>query len=129
MIEVKKIEKFFGDQHVLKGVSATFEAGKTSLVIGQSGSGKTVFIKSLLGIHAVDSGTIAYDGRIYDQLSKDEKRELKTEIGMVFQGSALFDSMTVEENIAFPLRLAHIIKNLRKFRAECKNELLLLGQL
>jgi phospholipid/cholesterol/gamma-HCH transport system ATP-binding protein len=105
MIEVKNIEKSFGDQKILKGVSTKFEAGQTSLVIGQSGSGKTVFIKSLLGIHLIDQGTISFDGRIYGEMNKDEKRDLRNEIGMVFQGSALFDSMTVEENIGFPLKM------------------------
>lgn len=105
MIEVKNIEKTFGDQKILKGISTTFEAGKTNLIIGQSGSGKTVFLKSLLGIHTPESGTISFDGRIYSELSNDEKRELRTEIGMVFQGSALFDSLTVEENIGFPLKM------------------------
>lgn len=105
MIEVKNLEKTFGEQKVLKGITTTFEAGKTNLIIGQSGSGKTVFLKSLLGIHTPETGTIAFDGRIYSELSNDEKRELRTEIGMVFQGSALFDSMTVEENIGFPLTM------------------------
>ena len=105
MIEVKNVEKRFGDQKVLRGVSTTFEAGQTSLVIGQSGSGKTVFIKSLLGIHEIDNGTISFDGRIYGKMDKDEKRDIRTEIGMVFQGSALFDSLTVEENIGFPLKM------------------------
>ena len=105
MIEIKNIEKSFGDAKVLKGVSAIFETGKTNLIIGQSGSGKTVLLKSLLGIHTPEVGTICFDGRIYSQLSADEKRELRTEIGMVFQGSALFDSMTVEENVAFPLKM------------------------
>lgn len=105
MIEVQNLEKTFGTQKVLKGVSTVFEAGKTSLVIGQSGSGKTVFLKSLLGIHTPESGTISFDGRIYSKMSKDEKQDLRTEIGMVFQGSALFDSMTVEENIGFPLKM------------------------
>ncbi|VXA94356.1 ABC transporter ATP-binding protein [Flavobacterium sp. 9AF] len=105
MIEVKDLEKTFGDQKVLKGISTTFESGMTNLIIGQSGSGKTVFLKSLLGIHKPESGTISFDGRIYSNLSDDEKRELRTEIGMVFQGSALFDSMTVEENIGFPLKM------------------------
>jgi phospholipid/cholesterol/gamma-HCH transport system ATP-binding protein len=105
MIEVKNIEKSFGDSKVLKGVSAVFESGKTNLIIGQSGSGKTVLLKSLLGIFTPDVGTISFDGRIYDELRADEKRELRSEIGMVFQGSALFDSMTVEENIAFPLKM------------------------
>jgi phospholipid/cholesterol/gamma-HCH transport system ATP-binding protein len=105
MIEVKNIVKKFGEQTVLKGISTRFEAGMTNLIIGQSGSGKTVFLKSLLGIHTPDSGTISFDGRIYSKLSNDERRELRTEIGMVFQGSALFDSMTVEENIGFPLKM------------------------
>ena len=105
MIEVKNIVKMFGEQTVLKGVSTRFEAGMTNLIIGQSGSGKTVFLKSLLGIHTPDSGTISFDGRIYSELSNDEKRALRTEIGMVFQGSALFDSMSVEENIGFPLKM------------------------
>jgi phospholipid/cholesterol/gamma-HCH transport system ATP-binding protein len=105
MIEVKNLEKTFGDQKVLKGISTIFEAGKTNLIIGQSGSGKTVFLKSLLGIHTPEKGTISFDGRIYSNLTDDEKRELRTEIGMVFQGSALFDSMTVEENVGFPLKM------------------------
>ena len=105
MIEVKNIVKSFGDSKVLQGVSSVFETGKTNLIIGQSGSGKTVLLKSLLGIFTPDEGTIAFDGRIYDELNNDEKREIRTEIGMVFQGSALFDSMTVEENIGFPLKM------------------------
>ena len=105
MIEVKNLEKTFGDQKILKGISTHFDAGKTNLIIGQSGSGKTVFLKSLLGIHEPEVGTIAFNGRIYSKLSNAEKRELRTEIGMVFQGSALFDSMTVEENIGFPLKM------------------------
>lgn len=105
MIEVKNVEKSFGESKVLKGITTTFETGKTNLIIGQSGSGKTVLLKSLLGIFTPDSGTISFDGRIYSNLDADEKRALRTEIGMVFQGSALFDSMTVEENIGFPLRM------------------------
>ena len=105
MIEIKNIEKSFGDSKVLKGVSCLFEAGKTNLIIGQSGSGKTVLLKSLLGIHYPEKGTISFDGRIYSELLPEEKRELRTEIGMVFQGSALFDSMTVAENVAFPLQM------------------------
>lgn len=105
MIEVKNVEKSFGEFKVLKGISTTFETGKTNLIIGQSGSGKTVLLKSLLGIHTPEKGTIAFDGRIYSNLSEAEKRELRTEIGMVFQGSALFDSMTVEENVGFPLKM------------------------
>ena len=111
MIEIKNIEKSFGDTKVLKGISTVFETGKTNLIIGRSGSGKTVMIKTLLGIHKQDSGTISFDGRIYSKLSADEKRTLRTEIGMVFQGSALFDSMTVEDNVAFPLKMFTKNKN------------------
>lgn len=105
MIEVKNIVKSFGESEVLKGISTIFETGKTNLIIGQSGSGKTVLLKTLLGIHTADSGTISYDSRIYSELEPEEKRDLRTEIGMVFQGSALFDSMTVAENVAFPLQM------------------------
>ena len=105
MIELKNIEKSFGESKVLKGISTIFETGKTNLIIGQSGSGKTVLLKSLLGINIIDSGTISFDGRVYSELSADDKRELRTEIGMVFQGGALFDSMTVAENIGFPLKM------------------------
>ena len=105
MIEIKDLEKSFGENKVLKGISSVFETGKTNLIIGQSGSGKTVLLKTLLGIHIPDSGSILYDGRNYSSLTRDEKRTLRTEIGMVFQGSALFDSMTVAENVAFPLKM------------------------
>ena len=105
MIEVKGLHKSFGDAHILKGISTTFENGKTSLVIGQSGSGKTVFLKCLLGLFNQDEGTISYDGKIYSELNDNQKRDLRSEMGMVFQGSALFDSMTIEENVMFPLRM------------------------
>ncbi|UKM65173.1 ATP-binding cassette domain-containing protein [Flavobacteriaceae bacterium GSB9] len=105
MIEVKDLHKSFGDAHILKGISTTFEKGKTSLVIGQSGSGKTVFLKCLLGLFNYEKGCIAYDGKIFSQLSEDQKRNLRAKIGMVFQGSALFDSMTIEENVMFPLKM------------------------
>ena len=105
MIEVKALEKSFGGVNVLKGISTLFETGKTNLIIGQSGSGKTVLLKSLLGIHNPEKGIISFDGRILSSMNTDERRELRTEIGMVFQGSALFDSMTVEENVAFPLKM------------------------
>jgi phospholipid/cholesterol/gamma-HCH transport system ATP-binding protein len=105
MIEVKNIEKSFAGTKVLKGVTTVFETGKTNLIIGQSGSGKTVLLKSLLGIHTPETGSISFDGRIYSELEADQKRELRTEIGMVFQGSALFDSMTVAENVGFPLKM------------------------
>jgi phospholipid/cholesterol/gamma-HCH transport system ATP-binding protein len=103
MIEVENIHKSFGDNHVLKGISTTFEKGKTNLIIGQSGSGKTVFLKCLLGLFELDEGNICYNDKVYSKLSAKEKRNLRQEMGMVFQGSALFDSMTVEGNVMFPL--------------------------
>ncbi|MDX1327675.1 MAG: ABC transporter ATP-binding protein [Arenibacter sp.] len=103
MIEVKNIHKSFGDSHVLKGIDCYFEKGKTNLIIGQSGSGKTVFLKCLLGLFKPEQGTISYDGKIYSELTGAEQRDLRQEMGMVFQGSALFDSMTVEGNVMFPL--------------------------
>ena len=105
MIEVNDIHKSFGDAHILKGISTTFEKGKTNLIIGQSGSGKTVFLKTLLGLHIPDEGTIKYDGTNYSDLTSDEKSDLRAKMGMVFQGSALFDSMTIAENVKFPLRM------------------------
>ncbi len=105
MIEVKNLHKSFGDVKVLKGISTTFEKGITNLIIGQSGSGKTVFLKCLLGLFDYEEGTIAYGGKIFSQLTEDQKRNLRAEIGMVFQGSALFDSMTIAQNVMFPLRM------------------------
>ncbi|MFC0604752.1 ABC transporter ATP-binding protein [Winogradskyella pulchriflava] len=105
MIEVKDLHKSFGDAHILKGITTSFEKGKTNLIIGQSGSGKTVFLKCLLGLFEYEEGSISYDGKVFSNLSPDEKRELRAEIGMVFQGSALFDSMTIAENVKFPLRM------------------------
>jgi phospholipid/cholesterol/gamma-HCH transport system ATP-binding protein len=105
MIEVKNLHKSFGDAHILKGITTSFEKGKTNLIIGQSGSGKTVFLKCLLGLFEYEEGSISYDGKIFSNLSQNEKRELRADIGMVFQGSALFDSMTIAENVMFPLRM------------------------
>ncbi len=105
MIEVKNLHKYFGESHILKGISTTFEKGKTNLIIGQSGSGKTVFLKSLLGLFTPEKGQIIYDGREYSQMNENERRDLRQDMGMVFQGSALFDSMTVEENVMFPLKM------------------------
>ena len=103
MIEVKDLKKQFDEVEVLKGITTTFETGKVNLIIGQSGSGKTVFLKSLLNVYQPTSGGILFDGRDINKMSRDEKQLLRAEIGTVFQGSALFDSMTVEENITFPL--------------------------
>lgn len=105
MIEVSNIHKSFNDQLVLKGVSATFKKGDTSLIIGSSGSGKTVFLKCLLGLFEPDQGDISYDGRHVIKMSTKEKRELRKEMGMVFQSGALFDSETIEDNIRFPLKM------------------------
>ena len=103
MIEVKHAIKSFDGNTVLKDVSTTFETGKTNLIIGQSGSGKTVLMKSVVGIHRIDSGEILYDGRNITSMKRKELNALRREIGMLFQGSALFDSMSVLENVKFPL--------------------------
>jgi len=105
MIEVKDLYKEFNGTPVLKGVSTTFEKGKTNMIIGQSGSGKTVFLKCLLGLHIPEKGIISFDGRKHTELDIKERRQLRQEIGMVFQGGALYDSLTVEENIMFPLKM------------------------
>ncbi|MCB9014064.1 MAG: ATP-binding cassette domain-containing protein [Bacteroidales bacterium] len=103
MIEVKHLTKKFEDKTVLDDVSITFEQGKTNLIIGQSGSGKTVLLKSIVGLHTVDQGEIWYDDRQYNSLNFKQKKEIRKEIGMLFQGAALFDSSTVEENVMLPL--------------------------
>ncbi|MGC6422784.1 MAG: ABC transporter ATP-binding protein [Flavobacteriaceae bacterium] len=105
MIEASNIFKSFGDTTVLRGVSAAFEKGKTNLIIGQSGSGKTVFLKCLLGLYDIDGGTINYDQRSLTDMTPQERIQLRQDVGMVFQGSALFDSMSVEENIMFPMQM------------------------
>jgi len=103
MIEVKNIRKSFGEKTVIQNVSATMEAGKCNLIIGASGSGKTVFMKCLVGLFTPEEGEILYNGRNFIGMGFEEKKEIRKEIGMLFQGSALFDSMTVEQNIMFPL--------------------------
>jgi len=105
MIEVKNIYKSFNDFQVLKDINVVFEKGKTNLIIGQSGSGKTVLLKSIVGLHEVDNGDIIYDGTVFNHLDFKEKKEMRKQIGMLFQGSALFDSATVEENVMFPLNM------------------------
>ena len=105
MIEVNNIFKSFGDNKVLKGISTVFETGKTNMIIGRSGAGKTVLLKSMLGLIEPDEGYISFDGRIWGQLSIEEQRQIRKEVGVVFQGNALFDSMTIEENINFPMRM------------------------
>ena len=103
MIEVKNITKSFEGRAVLKNINAVFENGKTNLIIGRSGSGKTVMIKNIIGLMRPDSGQILYDGRDLTSMNKSELKALRKEMGMLFQGSALFDSMTVLENVMFPL--------------------------
>ena len=105
MIEIKDIYKEFDGTPVLKGISSVFENGKTSLVIGTSGSGKTVLLKCMLGLIRPENGSISYDGNAYKDMTTDQRLNLRKEIGMVFQGSALFDSSTVEENVMFPLKM------------------------
>lgn len=114
MITVTNLHKGFNGVEVLKGISTTFEQGKTNLIIGQSGSGKTVFLKSLLGLHVPEQGTISFHDKIYGNLSKSEKRDLRVQIGMLFQGGALFDSMTVEENVLFPMEMFSEMSNSEK---------------
>ncbi len=105
MIRIEDIHKSFGEQEVLKGISTTFERGKTNVIIGQSGSGKTVMLKCLLGLFEPEEGKIYYDDRAIQDMNHEEKRLLREDIGMLFQGGALFDSMNIEENVMFPLRM------------------------
>jgi len=105
MIEVKNINKSFERKQVLKNISVTFESGINNLIIGQSGSGKTVFLKCLLGLHRVDNGEIFFDERNFTNMNEYEQKKIRQEIGTVFQGGALFDSMTVAENVMFPLNM------------------------
>ncbi|MEX1191686.1 MAG: ATP-binding cassette domain-containing protein [Brumimicrobium sp.] len=105
MIEVKNVNKSFGDLHVLKDFSAQFEAGQVNLIIGQSGQGKSVLAKCIVGLLEIDSGSVLYDGRDFSRMNRKDRKEIRKEIGMLFQGSALFDSLTVEENVMFPLKM------------------------
>ena len=105
MIEVKNLVKSFEGRNVLKNISLTFEEGKTNLIIGRSGSGKTVLLKNLVGLIRPTSGEILYDGRDLPKMKKNEVNLLRQEMGMIFQGSALFDAMTVFENVMFPLQM------------------------
>lgn len=103
MIEVKNVQKSFGDKKVLQDVSFVMEAGKTNLIIGTSGSGKTVLMKCMIGLFQPDAGQILYEGRDIILIDEKEKKEIRQQIGMLFQGSALFDSKTVQDNVMFPL--------------------------
>jgi phospholipid/cholesterol/gamma-HCH transport system ATP-binding protein len=114
MIEVKNIYKSFDGNEVLKGISTRFEKGKTNLIIGRSGSGKTVLLKSILGLYDIDGGDIWYDDRNFTEMKQKKRKKLRQEIGMVFQGGALFDSITVEENVRFPLDMFTSMANVEK---------------
>ena len=116
MIEVKNIKKSFGDKTILQDISVVMETGKCNLIIGSSGSGKTVLLKCIVGLFIPDSGEINFDGQIMKQLSVNEKKALRQQIGMLFQGSALFDSMTVEENIKFPLDMFTTLRHKEKLK-------------
>ena len=119
MIEVKNLCKRFGDLEVLKDISTVFEDGKTNLIIGQSGSGKTVLMKNLVGLFEPTSGQILYDGRDFVRLSKQEKVHMRREMGMIFQSAALFDSLSVLENVMFPLDMfSPMTLRERKHRAQ-----------
>jgi phospholipid/cholesterol/gamma-HCH transport system ATP-binding protein len=103
LIEVRNISKSFGGHRVLDDISVVFEQGKTNLIIGKSGSGKTVLLKSIVGLHEVDEGNILFDERDFTAMSFKQKKQVRKEFGMLFQGAALFDSFTVEENVRYPL--------------------------
>ncbi len=103
MIEIKNVIKSFNDRVVLRGITSTFATGKTNLIIGQSGSGKTVLMKCIVGLFTPTEGDVLYDGRSFMAMSKNERTMLRREMGMIFQSAALFDSMSVLENVMFPL--------------------------
>ena len=105
MIEVKHIKKKFGEKTIIDDVSVKMDSGKCNLIIGSSGSGKTVFMKCLVGLFVPDGGEILYHGHDFVQMNGQEKKEIRKQIGMLFQGSALFDSLTVEQNVMFPLNM------------------------
>ena len=105
MIEIKNIVKSFSGQEILKDLSFIYEKGKTNLVIGQSGSGKTVLLKCLLGLYKPEQGAILFDGQDIITMSNRNLKKLRKEVGMVFQGGALFDSMNIEQNVLFPLQM------------------------
>src|SRR5690554_1639533 len=102
MIQIENIQKTFGSNRVLKGITSAFETGKTNLIIGQSGSGKTVLLKCIIGLLNPDEGDILYDQRPLSEMDKNTRTQLRTEMGVLFQGSALFDSMSVIDNVLFP---------------------------
>ena len=105
MIELINVSKYFGERQVLKSINTHFEDGKVNLIIGRSGSGKTVMMKNLIGLLAPEEGEILYNGRNFNKFTDKEKQNIRTEMGMVFQGAALFDSMTIQDNVMFPLTM------------------------
>jgi phospholipid/cholesterol/gamma-HCH transport system ATP-binding protein len=129
MIEVKHLYKDFGDVKVLKDISTVFEDGKTNLIIGQSGSGKTVLMKNLVGLFEPTRGQILYDGRDFVALSKQEKVRMRREMGMIFQSAALFDSLTVLENVMFPLDMfsSMTLRERTKRAMDCLDRVNLVG--
>ncbi|MEJ7684912.1 MAG: ATP-binding cassette domain-containing protein [Segetibacter sp.] len=116
MIEIKNLKKSFGEKTILNGVSLVMETGKCNLIIGSSGSGKTVLLKCIVGLFVPDDGQVIYDGQSMTELSVQEKKVLRQQIGMLFQGSALFDSMTVEQNIKFPLDMFTTLRHPEKIK-------------
>lgn len=122
MIELKNVKKSFGDKTVLQDVSAVMETGKTNLIIGSSGSGKTVLMKIMVGLLKPDAGQVLYEGRDIINIDPKELKEIRTQIGMLFQGSALFDSRTVEQNVMFPLDM--FTKETRREKRKRVNEVL-----
>lgn len=105
MIKIENISKSFGDKQVLKNISAEFEQGKTNLIIGQSGSGKTIMMRICTGLLEPDEGEVYFNDRRFSNLPESKRRDIRKEMGVLFQGGALFDSMTVEENVMFPLNM------------------------
>ncbi len=105
MIKVENVHKSFGEEKILKGISTEFDRGKTNLIIGTSGSGKTVFLKCLIGLFKPEQGKIYFQDKAIQDMDDEQQRHLREEIGMLFQGGALFDSMNIEENVMFPLRM------------------------
>ena len=122
MIEIKDLRKSFNGEVILDGIDAQFARGKTNMIIGSSGSGKSVFLKNMLGLFKPDEGEIIYDGERLSEMSEDRQKELRQNMGMLFQHSALFDSMTVEENVMFPLRM--FTKMRRAERQDRANDIL-----
>ena len=119
MIELKNVKKAFGEEEVLKGISTSYHPGQTNLVIGRSGSGKSVLMKCEVGLMPIDSGEILYNDRSFQAMTRKEQKAIRMEIGMLFQGNALFDSMTVEENIRFPLDMfSNMTKKEKKDRVD-----------